>query len=606
MLDQPTKQLWYGTKGRPDAPIVFIGESWGSDEARVHKPFVGFSGQELDRILLQAGVPHDKILFTNTIAAQPLGNETWRFFEPKCTFTGTRIGGLAPSALAQSELTRLYQQILSYPRALIIAAGNYALWACSQITSSKVQAQSNNRLIPQPLQTWSPGGILDWRGSMCYAEPHQEFFSPGMQRSDWAGMQLLPLVHPAAIMRAWYLRDPTIHDLRKRVPLALRHDWRPQYDFWAPPSYRQVQEKLREWLSKADSGTRVRLACDIETARTLITCLGLADSATFAMSIPFIRRVADAGFDSWFTPEEEAQIVHLLRCLLTHPGIELDGQNFIYDTQYIQRYLGVTPHLDHDTMLHQNVCFPGTPKALEYLSSLYCHYHWFWKEDHKEWDMKGDVEQLLRYNCMDCVRTWEIGQNQREVTRHLGLEEQFQFKMRTNELCLRMMNRGVRFDGKRRGQLLHELQEAGAQLQRELLSIIPQEWIAPVGKRSKSAGGGSIFWTTSDKQQKYLFYELLGFKAVRDPKTGNLTSGKKALGQFRLRHPEFTGLLDRLEDFNSIENTVTVLKSTIDSDGRMRCSYNPGGAETHRLSSSENAFGGGTNLQNLTKGDEDE
>ena len=49
--------------------------------------------------------------------------------------------------------------------------------------------------------------------------------------------------------------------------------------------------------------------------------------------------------------------------------------------------------------------------------------------------------------------------------------------------------------------------------------------------------------------------------------------------------------------FSSIENTCNVLKSRIDPDGRIRCSYNPGGAETHRLSSSRNAFGGGTNLQ---------
>jgi len=578
-----------------------VGESWGSEEARAQKPFVGYSGQELDRILLQAGVPYAKILFTNVVAAQPLGNEMWRYFTPRDSNPTKRIEGLAPTALVCDELSRLYMQIKSYPRSLIIAAGNYSLWALSRVTASKIQSQSNNRLVPRMLQTWAPSGILDWRGSMIYAEPHHEFGTLP------AKLKLLPIVHPAAIMRAWYLRDPTIHDLRKRVPLALADDWRPQYEFWAPPTFDQVSTKLRSWLARADEGPGLRIAVDIETARGIITCLGIADSPTFAMSIPFIRREQHGtGFDSYWAPPEEAQITWLLRALLTHPCIEIDGQNFIYDTQYIQRYLGVTPHLSHDTMLHQNVCFPGTPKALDYLSSLYCHYHWYWKEDHKEWDMRGDVEQLLRYNCMDCVRTWEIGQNQREVTRVLGMEEQFRFKMQTNELCLRMMNRGVLFDGRRRGQLLVELQAASAQLQRELLEIIPQEWIAPVGKRSKSAGGGAIYWTTSDKQQKYLFYEFLGFKPVRDPKTNNLTTGKKAIGQFYLKYPEFSGLLNRLESFNSIENTVTVLKSQTDPDGRMRCSYNPGGTETHRLSSSENAFGGGTNLQNLTKGEEDE
>jgi DNA polymerase I-like protein with 3'-5' exonuclease and polymerase domains len=370
----------------------------------------------------------------------------------------------------------------------------------------------------------------------------------------------------------------------------------------------QAVGKLREWLDRADSGSTVGLASDIETARTVMTCIGFADSASFAMCIPFIRRVGERGasFDSYWSDREEAELIWLLRRVFSHPNIRITGQNFIYDTQYIQRDWGVTPRLHHDTMLHQNVCFPGTPKALEYLSSLYCHYHYYWKEDHKEWDMKGSVEDLLRYNCIDCVRTWEIGENQAEVTRALGMEAQMQLKMETNGLCLRMMNRGVLFDIERASGTLYELNEALHQLQAELLSIIPQEWVGPVGKRTADKGGGEIYWITSDPQQKRLFYDLLGFRMVRDPKTNQPTTGGKALGQFKLNYPEFTGLIDRLELYSSIENTCNVLRSRIDLDGRIRCSYNPGGAETHRLSSSKNAFGGGTNLQNLTKGEEDE
>jgi len=47
---------------------------------------------------------------------------------------------------------------------------------------------------------------------------------------------------------------------------------------------------------------------------------------------------------------------------------------------------------------------------------------------------------------------------------------------------------------------------------------------------------------------------------------------------------------------------LSVLKTEIDSDGRMRTSYNVAGTETGRFSSSTNAFGTGTNLQNITAG----
>jgi DNA polymerase I-like protein with 3'-5' exonuclease and polymerase domains len=48
----------------------------------------------------------------------------------------------------------------------------------------------------------------------------------------------------------------------------------------------------------------------------------------------------------------------------------------------------------------------------------------------------------------------------------------------------------------------------------------------------------------------------------------------------------------------------TFLEAPVDTDERMRCSFNITGTETFRFSSSENAFGSGMNLQNVPSGDE--
>src|SRR6266576_5056238 len=121
-LDQQHIDLWYGTRGRLTAPIVFVGESWGAEELRQKMPFVGSSGTELDRMIARAGLdPHD-ILFTNVVAEQPHSNEMWRFFEPR-DGNPKRIRGLAPSPLVRSELRRLYTQIASHPRRLVVGSG---------------------------------------------------------------------------------------------------------------------------------------------------------------------------------------------------------------------------------------------------------------------------------------------------------------------------------------------------------------------------------------------------------------------------------------------------------------------------------------------------
>lgn len=71
-------------------------------------------------------------------------------------------------------------------------------------------------------------------------------------------------------------------------------------------------------------------------------------------------------------------------------------------------------------------------------------------------------------------------------------------------------------------------------------------------------------------------------------------------------YPEFGGLFERLRMHSSAENTYGVVNANLDPDDRMRSFFGAGGTETHRLNSAKNAFGRGANMQNLTKGEEDD
>lgn len=596
------RDLWYGTSGPHDAKVVIVGESWGAEEKARNMPFVGSSGQELNRMLSHAGLSRADILMTNMVAEQPYANETYRFFLPRATNPAARrIGGLLPSPLVTSEVQRLYHQIAFAPRSVVIATGNWSLWSLSQRTGVEVIREANNRKVPIELQTYGPTGITLWRGSMLHCEPHSEF-------GTLPETKLLPIIHPAAILRQWSMRDVTIHDLKKRVPLALKNDWRPQHvSALAPPGFDTLKGMLYTWLGQAKDAP-LYLACDIETfRRQFISCIGFATSPISAMCIPFIRDVTPNGINSYWSPDQEAQIVNLIRKILTHPNIRIIGQNFIYDTQYIQHWMGVTPRLYHDTMLAQNVLFPGTPKDLSHLSSLYCHYHWYWKDDVKDWSKWGNLNQLLEYNCIDNMRTYEIAMNQMDYIKLHNQEEQMRFKMDTNRLCLRMMNRGVKFDNSRRGPMLSDLMDVQAAFQSELLGIIPQDLVKPHQlKKDGSPKNGQTYWYNSSQQTAELLYDILGMDEVRNRKTGSRTVGKEALPVLERKYPEFTALFRRLDYLGSLDNTIQVINMKTETDGRVRCSYNPGGTETHRLSSSENVFGRGTNLQNLTKGEEDE
>ncbi len=61
--------------GMDDAPVLLIGEAPGKDEDQQGKPFVGRSGQLLDRMLAQIGLSRkSNLLISNTIYWRPPGN----------------------------------------------------------------------------------------------------------------------------------------------------------------------------------------------------------------------------------------------------------------------------------------------------------------------------------------------------------------------------------------------------------------------------------------------------------------------------------------------------------------------------------------------------
>lgn len=63
-------------EGPADARLMIIGEAPGEEEDRQGRPFVGRSGQLLDRMLAAIGLERDQVYITNTLYWRPPGNRT--------------------------------------------------------------------------------------------------------------------------------------------------------------------------------------------------------------------------------------------------------------------------------------------------------------------------------------------------------------------------------------------------------------------------------------------------------------------------------------------------------------------------------------------------
>jgi DNA polymerase I-like protein with 3'-5' exonuclease and polymerase domains/uracil-DNA glycosylase len=540
--------------GPAPARIMIVGEAPGDQEVREGAPFVGSSGQELSKMLMEAGISRSTCFVTNVIRVKPPGGDVSAFIaERKSAVTPQHAVVRDKHVMAPvwEGISLLEREIEMVRPNVIIALGNVAMWALTG--------------------KW---GVTTWRSSLLECDLQLVLdYKP----------KVIPTFSPTTIMRQWSWRQILVHDLRRcKAQSETRELIRPDYRFVIRPDYSTAITYL-DMLIKLVRARPLPLAIDIETRAGHIACIGLGWSKTEAICFPLLCAERQEGY---WTEEEEAQIVFRLYLLLTHENCQGIGQNFSYDAQYFFRHLHFVPHLVRDTMIAQHVCFSNMQKGLDFLSSMYCESHLYWKDDGKTWDEKTGEDQLWSYNCQDCVITFEVDIIEQRNIEAMGLTAVNDFQQSLFLPVLRTMNKGLRVDTAERSRFALELMDEIASREQWMIDVL-----------------GESLNIKSPKQMSELFYGALAQKPIFDRKTGSVTTNDEALGRIADREPILRPLIKKIRELRSLGVFLsTFVNAPLDIDGRMRCSFNIAGTETYRFSSSQNAFGSGLNLQNIPKG----
>lgn len=545
-------------RGSFEAKILIVGEAPGKREVETGVPFVGASGQELMKMLDEAGIAESECMFTNVINVRPIKNLIAHFFRTskKAAAEAGAISHQGRYALPVifKGIETLQELIMRLRPNVVVACGAIALWACT-----------------------GENGIMKWRGSEMEGNINGTKF------------KVIPVVHPAAILRNWTWRWFTVVDFRRVKREADHPDLRlPRYNFTIRPSYGTVVDTLCGLLNVVQHHP-FQVAVDIETRTRHLACIGLAWTKIDALCIPLLCIEDDEGY---WPKEQEAMIWWLLYRVLTHPNCQVVGQNFMYDNQYFVRRAGFACNLVDDTMMKMHVCFPGAKKSLDFISSVFCQYHRFWKEEGKEWAKKMDEDMLWEYNCKDAVATYEINKTLDELLEQFGLRPQYDERMRTAQSAFKMMLRGIDVSLSLKKQLFTDCVVAINQRKDFLLDVLGIDLFGPKGG-------------VSSKKMQMLCYDLfqLPKKFRIDPATKQrrLTCDKNAIDEWiQTCNIFFRPVLQMIKDVRSL----VIFKSTfagapLDWDNRFRCSMNVAGPHTFRWSTSEDAFGYGTNMQNI-------
>lgn len=553
--------------GPPSARIMIVGEMWGHSELREGRSFAGTSGDEMSRMLHEAGILRSECFTTNVVNAMPpAGNiDVWVPKKKKDIHSGmvSMRGRMVEPCIAEG-FKRLLDEIRLVKPNLIIAFGNTALWALTGMT-----------------------GVQKWRGSQLVTD---EYARPLGQP-----IKVIPTIHPAAVMREWSWRNIVIQDLKRcaREKDTTGYTNVPFWKFTVRPSSDAVLQTLEGLIARADAAPEpVWIDFDLETSCGHIETAGVSWSKTEAICIPLMCREDRRGY--WATEQMEGGIIWRLYRLLTHKNVWVRGQNLLYDAQYTYRFWHFVPNVKQDTMISQHSIYCGMRKALDFQASMYCDHYVYWKDDGKVADLKVPEEQRWTYNCTDCVRTREVGEVEAEIIKAYGLEAVDEFQQKMFWPVLQCMQRGVKVDKKLRNELattlIEEIDKREAFFRRAL---------------------GHPLNPRSSPQMIKLFYEDLQQKRnwrVRGKgMPATLSCDDAALAKIGAEEPILRPFIKKLQEYRSLGVFLsTFALAPLDVDGRMRTSYNICGTVEFRFSSSENAFGSGTNLQNVPMGGEDD
>lgn len=548
------------------ARIMLVGEAWGDEEERLGQPFMGASGQELNRMLQQVGILRSDCYVTNLVNRRPPQNDLGAWIAMKKSHVTSKHVPLRDH-MVLPVVVEGYQQLLAEIKMvqpnLIIAFGGWALWALT-----------------------GNSGIRNWRGSLLSADIGEE-----------QPPKVIPTIHPTSVLREWSQRASAVSDLRRAAKhMHSRTYTPPVWNFAIRPSFEQVRLVITGLLARMGQED-IWLDLDIETSSGHIACLGFSWSLTDTLTIPFMCRENREGY---WSLEEEAAIVWMLYRLFTHPRAHIRWQNGLYDAQYIWRHWLFLPRGRQDTMISQHAMFSDLPKSLAYQASIYADHYVFWKDEGKQLAKGGSEDQHWRYNSLDCIYTREVGEAELKMVKDFSAgkwpaaEAIHEFQQAMFWPVLRAMTRGVKIDLKARDQLSMEIQDQISAREALLARVL-----------------GHTLNAKSPLQMQKLFYEDLGQPPIKTRGKkgvpGHVTCDDEALQKIASREPLLKPIINCISDVRTLNIFLSnFVLARLDQDNRMRCSYNIGGSEsgksapkTYRLSSSKNAFGGGTNLQNI-------
>lgn len=537
------RRTYVRPSGNLEAKMAICGEQPGKQEIYVGKPFVGPSGQGLDKCLLMTKIPRSTLYLTNVI--KDLDKHLNAYINIQANNKNWTI-----SQEGYKYINELGEELRSLKSLnVVVACGRVPLLALT------------NR-----------SAITKWRGSI-------------IDSTLVPGLKIIPTFHPATFIppKLNFLNKPLICEdlLRAKEESEFPEIRRTERDITIKPSFRQSIDVLSHCYEVGLRGQTI--AVDIEVINGEVDCISAGWSPTQAISIPFKDNMGD-----YFNLDQEYEIMLMFAKILQEERIAKSGANFIFDLQFLFHKYGILPRgVSHCTQIAQKVSYPDFAAGLDFVTSMYTDIPYY-KDDGKQW-MKmgaGSWEEWWTYNGMDAIVPVEALPKQLETLAKQGNLDTYHRHRKLIYPLMYMSERGIRVDV---DGMIKFKEIEGAQLETLALDL------------NREVGYDINF--NSPQQMMNYFYNEMGIKPYKKKNQSGQyvdTSDVDALKRIARQNRKGSKAARIMLDIRSLSKRISTYLNVgkVDKDGRYRSSYKPAGADTGRLASGETIFGTGGNQQN--------
>lgn len=339
----PTERLATGM-----SMIAVVGEAPGEQEERQGRPFVGPSGEELDRALRQAGLDRRKILVCNILACRPPGNDLELYMKS--------LGKKAREEAAAQEAEEGGDEKAQKKRKAEVKVVS-PLDCCMPRFLNEVDGIQNFITLGKTatkMVTGQASGILSIRGGLMELE----------ETAETSRRRVMPTVHPAFVLR----QQRWAHVFRSDVHRAAA--WFQGRADWVPPNvtYNPTAAELDAFLSGLEMITFDLETEGLECLTTRALCIGLGDEKNVMM----VGLLGKDGFTEFYSPEEKQKVLAVIKKHMEDPDKPKVSHNGGYfDRLVLENNLGIHLKMNIDTILLHRSVESELPHNLGYLGSIY-------------------------------------------------------------------------------------------------------------------------------------------------------------------------------------------------------------------------------------------